>query len=259
MAVNFTQLFQESWNFLRNQRKFTFSYTGVLILVSLGLTLLQNAIAPPVQHTQGMTSEEQMLALAEQMNTTEMVTLTIAKLLITLFVLYWGLMSIHQISQQRFKGLGSSAQETASRFLGIIGLSIIVFLPITIGFFGSATALIATLMKQPEQVPSIFALFLLLSGIFCLVRLCLAPLSYLVGHNDFKSAVPNTLKLGTGRSSLLFLYCLINYIFFPIIAVQISALAQNEFFMIFAIALIAFINLFSTIFTYRFYSVFSQK
>lgn len=259
MPINFTQLFQESWNFLRNQRKFSFAYIGVLIFVSFALTLLQSSIAPPLQHTEGMTSEQQMIALAEQMNNSEMLFLTIAKLSITLFVLYWGLMAIHQISQQRFKGLIDAARDTMGRFLGVLGLSIIVFLPITIGFFGSATALLATLMNQPEQIPSIFALFLLLSGIFFLVRLCLAPLSYLIGDNDFKSAVSNTLKLGTGRSSVLFLYCLINYIFFPLIVVQISVLVQNEILMILAIALISFINLFSTIFTYRFYSVFKQK
>lgn len=252
MPINFTQLFQDSWNFVRNQRHFVISFIIIFMLATAGLALLpQTQLNLP--NNANMSQTELTQAIIEQsMNGTSLLN-TLAKQAASLFVATWGLAAIHQISQGKKFNLANAAQLGMGRFLGVAVLSIIGILPL---FVGITDGMAQLALKQP---PSILSLFLMITGVIVFVRLCLAPLSYLTSDSSLKNALQNTFKLGLKRSGILFVYCLITYFFLPLISLQISSLASNVVFFIIVLAMIAFINVFSLVFTYRFYTVFKQK
>ena len=48
MPINFTQLFQDSWNFIRNQRQFIITFTVAFFLISLAIDMLGSALLEPI-------------------------------------------------------------------------------------------------------------------------------------------------------------------------------------------------------------------
>ncbi|WP_386694416.1 hypothetical protein [Lonepinella sp. MS14435] len=253
MPINFTQLFKDSWHFLQNERKFAFSFVTIFVLASAGFGLLQQVLFPVVENIEALSEEQQMNILLQQSGDLSYLWFTLAKGLTTLFIVYWGTMTVHQISQRQYQGLTKTAGITFNRLLGIILLTVLCFLPFFIGAIGT----IAGVLSQSSI--SFISLFLMISGIFILIRLCLSPVRYLLNHESIKSAVQNTLISAKGRTAVLFFYCTISYLFFSLLGLQLAMLAQNMLLTIVALVIMSFINVFSIVFTYRFYTVFNQQ
>ncbi|WP_439238545.1 hypothetical protein [Lonepinella sp. BR2919] len=253
MPINFTQLFKDSWHFLQNERKFAFAFVIIFVLVSAGFGLLQQAIFPVLENMEPLNEQQQMDVLLQQSSDLTFLWFTLAKGLATLFIVYWGTMTVHQISQRQSQGVAQTAVMTFNRLLGIILLNILCFLPFFIGVIGT----IAGALSQSSL--SFISLFLMISGIFILIRLCLSPVRYLLTNESVKSAVQNSLISAKGRTSALFFYCTISYLFFPLVGFQLAVLAQNLLLTIVALVIISLINVFSVVFTYRFYTVFNQQ
>ncbi len=253
MPINFTQLFKDSWHFLQNERKFAFIFLSLFVLASAGFGLLQQAIFPVLENVDSLTEEQQMDVLLQQSSDLTFLWFTLAKGLATVFIVYWGTLTVHHISQRQSPRLAHMAGLTFSRLIGIILLTVLCFLPFFIGAIGT----IAGVLSQSSL--SFVSLFLMVSGIFILIRLCLAPVRYLVANETLKSAVQNSLNSAKGRASVLFFYCTISYLFFPLIGFQLALLAQNFLLTVIALIIMSLINVFSIVFTYRFYSVFNQQ
>jgi len=252
MPINFTQLFQDSWNFVRNQRQFVITFIVIFMLTAGVLALLPQTQINLPNDTNMSQAELTQAMIKQSMNETSFFN-TLAKQAISLFIATWGLAAVHQISQGKNLNLAHAAQLGISRFLGVALLSIIGILPL---FVGITEGMAQLALKQP---PSMLSMFLIIMGVIVFVRLCLAPLSYLTNDSSLKNALQNTFKLGIKRSSVLFVYCLISYFFLPLISLQVSGLASNLVFFILALTVIAFINVFSLVFSYRFYTVLKQK
>ncbi|PVX42917.1 hypothetical protein C8D76_101252 [Pasteurella langaaensis DSM 22999] len=252
MPINFTQLFQDSWNFVRNQRQFVIAFIIIFMLATGAFSLLiPTQINVP--NDADISQTELTQAIIEQSMNEASLLNGFMKQAVSLSIATWGLAAIHQISQGRNFNLTNAAQLGISRILGVAVLSVISILPL---FVGVSTGVAQLSLKQS---PSILSLFLMITGVIVFVRLCLAPLSYLMGDSPLTTALQDTFKSGIKRSGILFMYCLITYFFLPLVSLQISSLASNLVFFIIVLAIIAFINVFSLVFSYRFYTVFKQK
>lgn len=236
MAINFTELFKDSWNFVRNQRQFVMTF----VLIFVGITWLLALVAP-----------EQPRALVSD-NVGDDIGMMVQKI-IPLFISAWALVAIHHISQGKNLNLQISVMQALRRFLGFFLLSMLCFLPLGLGILNGVYAIAL------KQSPSFFALVLIVLGIFVFVRFCLSPIAYLMGDCHFKNALPYMLKLTHRRGSTLFLYCLITYFCFPLFIFQLTLLVANSISLFLVFVVSAFINTFSLVLTYRFYTIFTQQ
>ncbi|MDD7569448.1 MAG: hypothetical protein PUJ68_06055 [[Actinobacillus] rossii] len=251
MTINFTQLFQDCWNFVRNQRQFVVSFMIIFVLATGALSFVH--FDSTVSVPENITEEQAVEIMLQQAQSSTAQLAFVMQRVLSLFISAWGIMAIHHISLGNGLNLSVSATQTLRRFLGVMLLTFLCILPITLGLMSGMAAL------AQQQTPSIWALFLIIAGVFLFIRLCLAPISYLVGDTELKNTVQNMLKLGYRRSGALFLYCLIAYFLFPLIIMQLTLLANNVVFFIIVLIGTAFINIFSLVFSYRFYTIFKQK
>ena len=77
MPINFTQLFQDSWNFIRNQHQFTRLFTVAFFLISLLIYLLGTTLLEPVA----------TIPNAEQLSPEQLATIMLQKINITQIIL----------------------------------------------------------------------------------------------------------------------------------------------------------------------------
>ena len=142
---------------------------------------------------------------------------------------------------------------TLSRLLGVLLLNILLLFLIIIGLANIWVAL------AQQTSPSIFAVLAMFFGIFVSIRLCLAPVSYLIGDKGLSESISFIWLKGVKRTTVLFLYCVLVYFIFQLVGQQIASLSDNLVFTLFANLVISFINAFALVFTYRFYIIFTQK
>lgn len=249
MNINFTQIFQDCWNFMRNQQKITRQFIVLFFINSLLFYFLLSAFMPTmkVENVRG-----QDLLLPSDI-TTEFLVLSLAQQLISLFLSVWGIATFHRISTQQADNLNQSAELTLRRFAGIIAINFIAFFPIMIGFIETLFAMLQ------RQSPSILSLIAIGLGFFIFVRLSLASTEYLIQPVSIVQALKNSWFRGVKRSSPLFIYCLFIYVALPFIVRQITSLSDNLIFELMTLLISAVISVFSLLFTYRFYTLFMQK
>lgn len=253
MPINFTQLFRDSWNFMSNQRQFVIKFMLIFLAVSAGMSALASILQSSVTNPAQMDQTQLAQAMIEQSQQPSRQLFFLLNQGVTLFISSWALTVIHSISRQHGMNLIVSAAFTARRFIGVALLSILSVLPLFIGLwfaFGD---------MSNNQAPSILSLVLMIAGLILFIRLCLGPVEYLIQPVSMQSAVKNILVFGTKRTGTLFFYCLIVNFFLPLIGLQLSAMAINMLFSVIVLAAIALVSLFSLIFTYRFYSIFSNQ
>lgn len=236
MAINFTLLFKESWNFVRNQRQFFMTF----VLIFVGVTWLLTFIAP-----------EQPRAMVSD-NVADDISMLVQKI-VPFFISAWGLVAIHHISQGKNLNLQTTAIQTLRRFLGFFLLSMLCLLPLGLGILNGVYSIVQ------NQPPSFFAMVLIIMGIFVFVRFCLAPIAYLMEDCHLKNALPHMLKLTQRRGSTLFLYCLITHFCFPLLIFQLTLFVMNTVSLLLVFIVSAIINTFSLVLTYRFYTIFIQQ
>lgn len=253
MPINFTQLFRDSWNFMRNQRQFVMKFMLILLAASAVMSFLASILQSSAVNPEQMDQTQLAQAMIEQSRQPSRQLFFLLNQGVTLFISSWTLTVIHSISRQHGMNLASSAISTARRFIGVALLSILNVSPLFVGLwfaFGD---------MGNNRAPSILSLVLIIAGLILFVRLCLVSVEYLIRPVSMQSAVKNILVLGTKRTGTLFFYCLIVNFFLPLIGLQLSTMAINMVFSVIVLTAIALVSLFSLIFTYRFYSVFSNQ
>lgn len=248
MKINFTHIFQDSWHFIQNQMRtsvflFIIQFASALFIAFLGSLLLS-----------GNTISVSANPLPQLNEYWSFVLLFIVKQVAYLFIGCWSLMVIHQISHQQFQSYGHSALQTGGRFWGALVVNILIASPILIGLVESLLA-----MQQKTQ-PSMISLFAIMIGIIFFVRLCLAPVHYLLNTNRIGTAIQQFWQMGKGRAAPLFIYCLLIYLAQPLLEAQLSLwLASNLVFSVIGLGISTAVNTFLLIVSYRFYTLFSQK
>ncbi|MCW9698308.1 hypothetical protein [Avibacterium sp. 20-129] len=249
MNINFTQIFQDCWNFMRNQRTITQQFIFFFFINALIFYFLLTTVVPMPEISQ---ANGQSLPLPNNISA-EFLLLGIAQQLVSLFLSSWGILTFHRISIQQQNPLNQSAVLTLQRFVGVVMISLIGFIPLMIGVVESLFAILQ------GQSPSMLSLVAILLGFFIFVRLSLASTEYLINPVSIMQALKNSWLSGVKRTAPLLIYCLLIYVVLPFVLRRITALSDNLIFDVLMLFLTAVVSVFSLLFTYRFYSLFMRK
>ena len=217
-----------------------------IIMVWLQFVMLPNEIVMSLSNNQiaSTMSEEQGINL---------VTFFFLKQFIYIFISAWCLVSIHQISLRQFNTIWQSFSSTLKRILGAILLSFLIFIPILIGLTEAMIAI------QQKVQPSIISLFAIVIGIGLYIRFCLAPVHYLLTNDSISHSAKITWRAAMGRVSVLFIFCLLIYVLIPFVENFLTAFSNNAIMALISGILVALINVFALVVTYRFYTLFISK
>ncbi|MDU8924233.1 hypothetical protein RYD26_04800 [Pasteurellaceae bacterium LIM206] len=254
MPINFTAIFQDSWNFMHNQRQFTLFFAFVFFAAMGIVSWLTPNIADVIPaNAENLTDKELAKNLLNHIMSNNLFIYYLINQTVILFIANWGILHIHHISQRQNTSLLQSAVGTAAKFLGIIGILLISMLPLLLGLNIAETSLSA------QKSPPITALVLLIIGLYVYIRLNLAVITYLIGERGFAYSLKYMWLLANNRMGSLSFFAIIVGFLLPIINKQIASFADNFVTAAIALVIIALINVFSMVLTYRFYSVFTQK
>lgn len=251
MNINFTQIFQDCWNFMCNQQKITKQFIFLFFITSVIFYFVLSQIEPmPVLEGGDNLQDSPLLVNVSK----ESMFIAIFQQVITMFISAWGIVTFHRISTQQKNSLNQSAAITLQRFGGMIVISIIAFFPLMVGVIESV------FMLLQGQSPSILSLIAILLGFFIFMRLSLASTDYLIKSTTVLQAMKTSWINGVKRSSSLCIYCLINYLIIPILLGKLSSiLSDNLIFELIILFVSAVVGVFSLLFTYRFYTLFINK
>ena len=217
-----------------------------IIMVWLQFVMLPNEIVMSLSNNQiaSTMSEEQGI---------DLVTFFFLKQFIYIFISAWCLVTIHQISLRQFNTIWQSFSSTLKRILGAILLSFLIFIPILIGLTEAMIAI------QQKAQPSILSLFAIVIGIGVYIRFCLAPVHYLLTNDSISHSAKITWRAAMGRVSVLFIFCLLIYVLIPFVENFLTAFSRNAVMALVSGILVALINVFALVVTYRFYTLFISK
>ncbi len=248
MNINFTQVLQDSWNFFRNQQKTMLRFVSILFMVQVASVLL----SPPLISQGELTTGNTLPDLTKLDVTGFLLSFSITQLATT-FIGAWGITTIHQISRQNYRTLGQSFNATLPRFIGVVILEVVVIIPLLLGLVEITAAAVT------QASPSIISLFAIIFGIYFFVRLNLSATHYLTAQTGIGQSLKTVWLQGMNKKGALFIYALLIYVVVPILIFQIVSISNNIIFAVTASILVALINIFVLIVTYRFYSLFMQE
>lgn len=240
MPIKFSNLLQDSWNFMRNQANFTVTGVALLVLLQLGTFYL---VPRPVV---SLSNQDIVALLALQMAP------TIVSALVSVFINILLILNIKSINNGNYQHFAQNVGETFKVFLPIVGLTIFMVLPMSIGIsFGGTVGQSGSL--------AIMILPLMATGIYVFVKLCLVVYAYLLEEprKSFMETLKFTWGLSRGRMVPLFLFCVLSYMFPSLLGSVISNMG-GELGVIVSQVVGAFISLFVIIFSFRFYQVYRQ-
>ncbi|MBF0784315.1 hypothetical protein E4T80_02325 [Muribacter muris] len=244
MPIQFPTLLQDSWNFIRNQRNFTFIGLGLLMLVQLLLFYFTPKLAiDPTTLTPEMLDKyarESLLA--------SLPVLLISAIGILLHILL--VMNIKSINNGQYHHFFQHIGTAFARILPFIGLYILMSLPMSVGS--------AALVAGAAGGFSIIAFPLMITGIFIFVKWCLAAYVYLVEEPQKRvfETLSFTWQMSRGKMGILFLFCLLSYLFPTVITSLIGNIGGIGRVLSHIVA--AFLSLFVTVFGFRFYQAYRQ-
>ncbi|PJG83407.1 hypothetical protein [Caviibacterium pharyngocola] len=255
MPINFTQIFQDSLNFMRNQRTITAQFIAIFFAVSLAINfLVTKQISPQIETALNQATDPAAAELLANVAVSDdIAVLGFAQLFLTFFISAWGILTFHQLSERRTPALGDTLLRTFKRLPGLIFLNLITVFPMIIGVIEIFVAMFN------KTSPSIFSLFAITLGIFVFIRLNLTTVHYLVRPVGVSETIKTVWLSGFKRTAVLFIYTLLIYFALPLLVRNLAAFGGNMPFDVLIALISAVINIFSLIFTYRFYSLFIQK
>ncbi|EIJ67689.1 hypothetical protein [Pasteurella bettyae] len=256
MTINFSQILQDSWNFMRNQRKFVFTLILFFCLASLIINLLGSSLFQTAIETSSteMGNKNDISIMMQRVQSDNFLVLYLVNQLITFVLSAWGLFGIHQISQGQAVNYTQSTKSTLNGIIGFIMLNIIISLPLAIGLINILPAIV-----NSSNTTGLFGIILVILGTYIYIRLCLTPIHYLTTKVTLLQAIQQIWQMSHKRVAILFIYCLLIYFLIPALTQQIAFLATNITIDIIATLLIATISVFVLIISYRFYILFNQK
>ncbi len=231
MPINFTQIFQDSLNFMRNQRKTVLIFVGIFVVSQLINALV--SVPMPSLGDNPNPSQQDIIDALSKVEPTALIGSFLFQQLLMSFIATFGIATIHHISQQNKNPINQGLMLTLRRFLGVVVLDIFISLPL---LFGLADVMSSFLSKNAL---SPLAFVSMVFGLFFFVRLCLSP-------------------VGVKRNSVLIIYALITYLLLPLLVNSIGAILGTSFLSAIIGILAALFQMFILVFTYRFYSLFMK-
>lgn len=237
MSIKFVPLLQESANFLRNQRAFSLTAFVVLFLIQLAHLF----VTPQVEANAEVSAE---MAFFNPF------TLVFAALNLLMTILL--ILNILDINQGNYRHFFQNITQSFLRFIPIAMLTLIMVLPLSIGV---STAMVAG--KSGDSGLNLILLPAMATGIYIFIKLCLIPYAYLIEKPQmtFLQTLKFTWTLSRGKMLPLLLYVVFIYLFQNMLsAIVMSAFQKIGVF--FALPITTLIELFMTIFGFRFYQVY---
>ena len=158
MPINFTQIFQDSLNFMRNQRKTVLIFVGIFVV-----SQLINAVSVPMPSLgdNPNPSQQDIIDALSKVEPTALIGSFLFQQLLMSFIATFGIATIHHISQQNQNPINQGLMLTLHRFLGVVVLDIFMSLPL---LFGLADVMSSFLNKNALSplafVSMVFGLFL---------------------------------------------------------------------------------------------------
>ena len=128
MQINFTQIFQDSLNFMRNQRKIVLIFVGLFVATQL-INALVSVPMPSLGDNPNPSQQDIIDALSKVEPTALIGSFLFQQLLIS-FIATFGIATIHHISQQNENPINQGLILTLRRFLGVVVLDIFMSLPL---------------------------------------------------------------------------------------------------------------------------------
>ena len=250
MPINFTQIFQDSLNFMRNQRKTVLIFVGIFVVSQL-INALVSVPIPSLGDNPNPSLQDIIDALSKVEPTALIGSFLFQQLLMS-FIATLGIATIHHISQQNQNPINQGLMLTLRRFLGVVVLDIFMSLPL---LFGIADVMSSFLSKNALS-PLAFVSMLL--GLFFFVRLCLSPVHYIASNQSIGQSALQVWRAGIKRNGVLITYALITYLLLPLLANSIGITLGTSFLSVIFGILVALFQLFILVFTYRFYSLFMK-
>lgn len=238
MSINFVQLFQQSWNFMRNQTHFTL--VGLALLA--GLQIVNLVIFPPI-HATATTANPNEAALALNLPS------VVASALINVFVTILLILNIKAINRGEYHGFFRPLPATLRAIGPVIVLMMLMVLPLSIGVSSGVLAL-----QNPSM--SLVSLLLMISGGYIFVKFCLLVYVYLIEEpqKSLGETIKFTWLISRGKMLILMLFCLIVYLLPLMISNQFARLGEIGVFL--AQLVSAVLSLYFVIFSFRFYLIY---
>ncbi|EGY32324.1 beta-methylgalactoside transporter inner membrane component [Aggregatibacter actinomycetemcomitans serotype e str. SC1083] len=251
MSINFTQIMKDSFHFIQNEKQNVIILSTLYFFAIITIALLQSSMLP--NEIIISLTEKQISPAMSEGQAIDLVIFFFLKQIIYIFISAWCLVSIHQISLRHFNTLQHSFSITLKRIWGVILISFVIFIPI---FIGLTEAIIAI---QQKIQPSIVSLLAIIIGIGLYIRLCLAPVHYLLTDDTMSTAGKTIWRAAIGRVSMLVIFCLLIYVLIPMTENFLVSFSTNSIMALITGIMVAFLNIFALIVTYRFYTRFIQK
>ena len=251
MPINFTQIIKDSFHFMQNEKRNIIVLCALYFFADIIMVLLQSVMLPN-EIIVSLSNNQISSAISEEQGI-NLVTFFFLKQFIYIFISAWCLVTIHQISLRQFNTVLQSFSSTLKRIWGAMLLSFLILTPILVGLTEAMIAI------QQKIQPSILSLFAMVIGIWLYIRLCLAPVHYLLTNDSISHSAKITWRAAMGRVSVLFIFCLLTYVLIPFVENFLTAFSSNAIMALISGILVALINVFALVVTYRFYTLFISK
>ena len=251
MPINFTQIIKDSFHFMQNEKRNIIVLCALYFFADIIMVLLQSVMLPN-EIIVSLSNNQISTAISEEQGI-NLVTFFFLKQFIYIFISAWCLVTIHQISLRQFSTVLQSFSSTLKRIWGAMLLSFLILIPILVGL---TEAMIAIQQKIQASILSLFAMVI---GIGLYIRLCLAPVHYLLTNDSISHSAKIMWRAAMGRVSVLFIFCLLTYVLIPFVENFLTAFSSNAIMALISGILVALINVFALVVTYRFYTLFISK
>ena len=250
MPINFTQIFQDSLNFMRNQRKTVLIFVGIFVVSQLINALVSVPI--PSLGDNPNPSLQDIIDTLSKVEPTALIGSFLFQQLLMSFIATLGIATIHHISQQNQNPINQGFMLTLRRFLGVVVLDIFMSLPLLFGMVDVVSSFLSKNAHSPLAFVS------MVFGLFVFVRLCLSPVHYIVSNQSIGQSALQVWRAGVKRNGILIIYALITYLLLPLLVNSVGAILGTSFLIVIFGILVALFQIFILVFTYRFYSLFMK-
>lgn len=240
MPINFASLFQDSWNFMRNQMQFTLF--GIALLAIFPIIIF--SLFPSAELNPQQLQSEQNLALLAQ----TMIPMIISSA-ISVFINILLIINIQAISNGSFQRFFNLTGMALKAFFPVLLLTLFMVMPVSFALSFSGIAI------QSNNVGPLL-LPLMVVGIFVFVKLSLVSYAYLIEkpQKSIFDTLKFTWQLSRGKMVSLLIFCMLTYLLPSFIGAAIAGVAGSILSQIAS----AVLNLFIVIFSVRFYQVYRQ-
>lgn len=242
MPINFVQLLQDSWNFMRNQSQFVLFGVILLVVLQLASFFLSPQMNLSPQELQNDVAFEQ--AFAAQLPS------MIISGLISVFVNVLIVLNIKSINNGTYRHFFQNLGEVAKRLFPALSLTILMVLPLSVAVSFGAVGL--------SGGASLLVLPLMITGIFIFLKLCLVLYAYLI--EEPQKTVGESVKfvwaMSRGKMRILFLFCVLSFLVPSLLGGLLGNMVGGEIGGLISQIFGAVLSLFMVIFAFRFYQAF---